>query len=356
MQKDRLSVIQNILTQDEAVIITSDANRFYLTGYQSDTGSLVITKNHAKFFIDFRYIEKAKKAISVCETELTVKLYSQIKEMLFKQNVKTVYLEANHTSVNELRAYKSCLGEFDVCDSDRFDVLLNQMRAVKSKEEQESIILAQKLTDDTFNYIIDRIKVGKTEKEIMLDMEFHLRRLGSEGVSFDFIVVSGKNSSLPHGVPTDKKIQKGDFVTMDFGAVVNGYHSDMTRTVAVGFATDEMKTVYNTVLSAQETALGEIRAGAVCSDIDRAARDIIENAGFKNCFGHALGHSLGIEIHEFPTLSPKCLSKLKTGNAVTVEPGIYIEDKFGVRIEDTVFVTDNGCFDITKSKKELIII
>ena len=130
----------------------------------------------------------------------------------------------------------------------------------------------------------------------------------------------------------------------------------MTRTVAVGFATDEMKTVYNTVLSAQETALGEIRAGAVCSDIDRAARDIIENAGFKNCFGHALGHSLGIEIHEFPTLSPKCLSKLKTGNAVTVEPGIYIEDKFGVRIEDTVFVTDNGCFDITKSKKELNII
>lgn len=183
-----------------------------------------------------------------------------------------------------------------------------------------------------------------------------MRGLGAEGVSFDFIVVSGKNSSLPHGVPTDKKIEKGDFITMDFGGIVGGYCSDMTRTVAVGGITDEQKMVYDTTLKAQLAAIDAIKAGAICGDIDKIARDIIYDAGYKGCFGHALGHSVGIDVHESPNLSPNNQSILQIGNVVTVEPGIYLENKFGVRIEDMVYVTENGCINLTNSKKELLIL
>jgi Xaa-Pro aminopeptidase len=187
-------------------------------------------------------------------------------------------------------------------------------------------------------------------------MEFFMRRMGSEGVSFDFIVVSGKNSSLPHGVPTDKLVQVGDFLTMDFGAVVGGYHSDMTRTVAVGSASDEMRLVYDTVLKAQLESEKAIRAGAVCSDIDKIARDIIYGAGYEGCFGHGLGHSVGVEIHESPAFSPNCSAILRPGTIMTVEPGIYLENKFGVRIEDMVYVTEEGSINLTASPKHLIIV
>lgn len=183
-----------------------------------------------------------------------------------------------------------------------------------------------------------------------------MRGLGATGVSFDFIVVSGKNSSLPHGVPTDKKIEKGDFVTMDFGGIVGGYCSDMTRTVAIGNISDEQRLVYDTTLKAQLAALDAIRAGAVCGDIDKIARDIIYDAGYKGCFGHALGHSVGIDVHEAPNLSPNNQAVLQVGNVVTVEPGIYLENKFGVRIEDMVYVTEDGCINLTKSDKSLIVL
>ena len=181
-----------------------------------------------------------------------------------------------------------------------------------------------------------------------------MRRLGSEGVSFDFIVVSGKNSSLPHGVPTDKKVQKGDFLTMDFGAIAGGYHSDMTRTVAIGEVSKEQKDVYNTVLKAQTEAIKAVRPGVICKDIDKIARDIIYSAGYEGCFGHGLGHSVGVEIHERPNFNTRCDTILKKGTIMTVEPGIYLENRFGVRIEDMVWVTDDGCIDITESPKELI--
>ena len=210
------------------------------------------------------------------------------------------------------------------------------------------------MTDETFSYILPLIQPGKSERELMLEMEFYLRRLGSEGVSFDLIVVSGKNSSLPHGVPTDKKIEVGDFITMDFGAVYNGYRSDMTRTVAVGAVSEEQKHVYNTVLEAQRLALKAIRPGVPCNEIDRIAREHIYNAGFEGCFGHGLGHSVGIEIHEFPAFSPRCETILQPGMVITVEPGIYLEGKFGVRIEDMIYVTEDGCLNLTKSDKSLI--
>ena len=183
-----------------------------------------------------------------------------------------------------------------------------------------------------------------------------MRERGSEGVAFDFIVVSGKNSSLPHGVPTSKKIENGDFVTMDFGAVINGYRSDMTRTIAVGSVTEKQRTVYETVLTAQKAALSIIKPDVTCSAVDKAARDIITDAGYGDCFGHGLGHSVGLEIHESPACNTRDITPLKSGMIMTVEPGIYIQDEFGVRIEDMVLITDNGYRNFTKSPKKLIII
>ena len=216
------------------------------------------------------------------------------------------------------------------------------MRAVKDNSELENIIAAQKLTDDAFGYILNHISAGRTEKEVMLDMEFYIRKAGSEGVAFDFIVVSGKNSSLPHGVPTDKKIENGDFVTLDFGAVINGYRSDMTRTVAVGGVSAEQKAVYYTVQKAQKAALAAIKPGVKCADIDKIARDIIDKAGYKGRFGHGLGHSVGVEIHEAPSFSQRSNAVTRAGNVITVEPGIYLDGKFGVRLEDTFLVTKTG--------------
>ncbi len=354
---NKIEKLQNFLRSREAVLIFSEPVRYYFTGYLADSGVLVVTKNKAVFYTDFRYIEEAKAKINDCEALKSNNFYLQINEFLKGLNIAKVYTEPGRITISQFSSLRKALDKKIVVSKDkRAEAFINSLRALKSKEEQRNIIRAQLLTDKTFDYIIDKIIPGKTEKEIMLDMEYYIRKLGSEGVSFDFIVVSGKNTSLPHGKPTDKKIEKGDFVTMDFGAVVNGLHSDMTRTVAVGYASKEMKAVYETVLEAQKAAIDILKPGLNCNAADKTARDIIEKAGYAGCFGHALGHSLGYEIHESPTLSPKCTDILKPGNAVTVEPGIYIENKFGVRIEDTVFITENGITDITKSPKELIIL
>lgn len=348
--------IMNELKNTEALLILSEPNRFYITKFSSSAGYVLVTAEKSYFLIDFRYYEKAKQTVSGCEVILSSSPLSEIKELCEKNGITTLYIECDSVTVGKYKLLEKELSPVSVSEDSKFDRMLRDMRSVKSESELALIRQAQELTDKTFAYITDRITAGRTEREIMLDMEFYMRKLGSEGVSFDFIVVSGKNSSLPHGVPTDKKIENGDFVTMDFGAVVGGYRSDMTRTVAVGGVSEEQKLVYNTVLKAQLAAIEKIKSGAVCSEIDKIARDIIYGAGYKNCFGHALGHSVGIEIHENPSFSPRCNTVLKSGTVMTVEPGIYIENKFGVRIEDMVFVTDGGCTDITKSPKELIIL
>lgn len=344
------------LEKGSALLVASVPNRFYLTGFETSDGYVFITPEKSYFLIDFRYVEKAKEIVKNCEVCLSSSPLSEIKELCDKHNITELFLESGETSVKFFGELKAALSPVNVSDSDRFDKAICDLRAIKSDEEISAIKSAQKLTDDTFTYILDRISAGRTERDVMLDMEFYMRKLGSEGVSFDFIVVSGKNSSLPHGVPTDKKIEKGDFVTMDFGAVVNGYHSDMTRTVAVGDINEEQYRVYDTVLKAQLTAIDAIKEGVVCRDIDRIARDIIYKAGYGGCFGHGLGHSVGVEIHEKPLFNMRCETLLKAGTVMTVEPGIYLENKFGVRIEDMVVATTDGCINLTASKKELIII
>ncbi len=190
----------------------------------------------------------------------------------------------------------------------------------------------------------------------MLDMEFYLRKQGSEGVSFNFIILSGKNSSSPHGSPSDKIVETGDFIIMDFGAVINGYCSDMTRTIAVGEVSEKQRLVYETVLKAQNAAIEATAPQKICKDIDHISRDIINKAGFEGCFGHGLGHSIGLEVHESPSFNRVDESPLLPGMVITVEPGIYLEGEFGVRIEDMIVITENGCENLTKSPKELIIV
>lgn len=355
MFEKRIIKIQNALEKDEALIVTSSSNRLYFTGFESSAGAVFATKNAVRFLIDFRYFEKAKRVVKHLDVRLSVNPLKEINEFAEKENIKRIFIEADALSVSQYNRYREVL-KAEVSNSDKMSRFIEDMRAVKSEEELGFIKKAQAMTDETFSYILNNIKAGRTEREVMLDMEFFMRKLGSEGVSFDFIVVSGKNSSLPHGVPTDKKIENGDFVTMDFGAVVSGYRSDMTRTVAVGDVTFEQREIYNTVLKAQKAAIKEIKAGKICKDIDKIARDIINSAGYEGCFGHGLGHSVGIEIHENPNFNTRCETVLKSGTVMTVEPGIYIENKYGVRIEDMVYVTDKGCKDITNSEKDLIIL
>ena len=351
-----LSKIQGEIPQNCAVILESPANTFYLTGLKDNEGAVIIMPNKAFFLVDFRYFEAAVNTAKGFEVIQFDDLFNSVSEILKAGAVKTVYAENDYISLSRYNTYKQKLADCVISGDGFAGRLLKKYRECKSEAEIEKIKAAQQITDKTFDYILGKIKPGKTEIEIMLDMEFYLRKLGSDGVSFPFIVVSGKNTSLPHGVPTNKPIEKGDFVTMDFGAVVDGYRSDMTRTVAVGKPTDEQIAVYNTVLCAQEKALKAIKPGAICSDIDKVARDYIYENGYKGCFGHGLGHGVGVEIHEAPSLSPRYHDVLKPGMVVTVEPGIYLNNKFGVRIEDMVIITDNGFENITKSPKELIIL
>ncbi len=356
MQKEAVKTIQKELDKKSALLVASVPNRFYLTGFETSDGYVLITKHAAVFLIDFRYVEKAKETVKSCDVQLSVSPMAEIRALCEQHGIAHLYVENDYVSMSLQKDLAAAVKPTEIVADDRFDTLLRDMRSVKNETELSLMQQAQKLTDDTFSYIVERIEAGRTERDVMLDMEFYMRRLGSEGVSFDFIVVSGKNSSLPHGVPTDKKIERGDFVTMDFGAVVGGYHSDMTRTVAVGAVSDEQKRVYDTVLKAQLSAIDAVKSGVVCKDIDKIARDLIYAAGYEGCFGHGLGHSVGVEIHERPNFNTRCDTVLKAGTVMTVEPGIYLENRFGVRIEDMVFVTADGCINLTKSPKELLVL
>lgn len=345
--------IQDFLSVDTAALIFSSPNRFYLTNFNTDAGIVFITKHSAMFFTDQRYLEKAKE-MSVIPVKNIENYTEQINGICTLNGIKNILTETTYVDVSRFKLLKEKFTA-ELLDSDELDLLFTKMRSVKSKSEISLIKASQELTDETFRYILPRIEAGRTEREIMLDMEFFMRKNGSDGVAFDFIVVSGKNTSLPHGVPTEKRIENGDFVTLDFGAVIGGYRSDMTRTVAVGNITDTQKAVYDTVLKAQLSALGGIAAGTRCRDVDKIARDIID-AEYSGLFGHGLGHGVGIEIHEAPSFNTRDNTVLLPGTVMTVEPGIYLPGKFGVRIEDMIIATENGHENITKSNKELIIL
>ncbi len=348
-----INKIRKILNKNTAALISSPSSRRYLSGFNASDGYIVITENSAIFFADSRYIEAAKKEIKNMEVALlssadTIKNY-------FKENeISEIYIESAFLTIEQLNRYRKAF-DVKVKRCSKLSNLLLLARTVKTESEIESIKKAQQITDKAFSHILKFIKAGVSEKDIALELEFFMRKEGSEGVAFDTIVVSGKNTSLPHGEPSEKKIENGDFITLDFGAVINGYKSDMTRTVAVGNVSESQKRVYNTVLLAGEKALENIRAGVKCAAVDKIARDIID-CEFKGTFGHALGHSVGLDIHESPNFSPREKMALKENMVLTVEPGIYLEGKFGVRIEDLIVVKKDGIINLTASPKELIIL
>jgi Xaa-Pro aminopeptidase len=248
---------------------------------------------------------------------------------------------------------KEILKDFHLNPDDTF---LRKLREVKSPEEMEWIGQAQRIGEETFRHICSLIKPGVCEADIAIEIDYHMRKLGGQMPAFDTIVVSGQNSSKPHGVPTAKKVENGDFVTMDFGTKIHGYCGDMTRTVAVGFVTDEMKRVYEVVRQAQSEALGRLCAGLTGKEADALARNVIEKAGFGPCFGHSLGHGVGLDIHEEPRFSALFETIIEENTVVSVEPGIYIPGKFGVRIEDLVVILKNGIRNFNSLGNDLIIL
>lgn len=345
--------------QADGALVTSEINRFYLTGFPSDAGAILATKEQAYLLLDFRYLEAARRQIRdpLCQMVLFSSLEDTLCDLIQKHNLKNISVECDSLTLTQAANYEKLFekaGAHSVKDRS-LDVILREMRAIKTPEEIRKIKESQRITDAAFEHILPMVRPGVTEQEIALEIEFFMRRQGAQGVAFDLIVVSGANGSLCHGVPSDKRLEKGDFVTMDTGALLDGYHSDMTRTVAIGSVSDEQRRVYDTVLSAQLAALAAVKPGVSCRDVDKAARDIIEK-DYPGTFGHSTGHAVGVMIHEWPNFSVRCQEPVRPGMVMTVEPGIYLEGKFGVRIEDMVAVTENGCENLTFSPKELMIL
>ncbi len=347
-------LMQIIPKDSDCALITSDINRRYFTGMKSSAGILLCFRDKAYLIIDFRYIEKACKCVKDCEVILQDDLYPQISQLIKKHNAGTVSVESQEMTVSTLNRLSEKLPRFYFDSTDKLSNAIYDMRSVKSDEDIEKMKSAQKITDMAFSHILNFIKEGKTEREISLELDYFMLKNGAEAISFDTIALAGKNTSMPHGVPSDYTINKGDFVLMDFGAVYDGYHSDMTRTVCVGTPTDEMTEIYNIVLSAQLNALKTAHSGISGKTLDESARKIIEDKGYGEYFGHSLGHGVGMEIHEFPNASSKTEKIIPENSVVTIEPGIYIPDKFGIRIEDMVKITANGCMNFTESPKNLI--
>ncbi|MBQ9551613.1 MAG: aminopeptidase P family protein [Clostridia bacterium] len=354
-----LTNLIRILPKDiDAAILTDPSNRLYFTGFSCDAGVLIISRNGSVFLTDSRYIEAAQATVDCCDVVLLTDEKQQVAQYLRRFNCSNVGVEADYFTVSKLRDYgKMFKAEgFNAVFDGRLDKCMRHLRSAKSFHEVRSVKAAQRIAEQAYRHAVKFIKPGLTEKEVALALDFYMLRHGAEAVSFETIVVSGVNSSKPHGVPTDKKIRFGEFVTMDFGAVVNGYHSDMTRTVAVGEVSDTMAEVYSVVLEAQEAAIRAVCPGAACSAVDRAAREVIERAGYGENFGHSTGHGVGVEIHEAPSVSAKNAALLRAGNIITVEPGIYLPNQFGIRIEDMLLVTEDGSENLTNVEKELTVL
>jgi len=343
----RLGHLKEAVGNVDAILITSPPNIFYLSGFTSSDAKLLITEGKQFLLTDSRYTIQAK---SECPDFTVYDQNNALRDLCKDFSIKTLAFEGS-ISVNTYESLKSTLGNITFINCSK---KIASLRWIKSDEEIEKIQTAAKICDDAFANLLNHIKVGVTEKELALALEFHIRKNGASDVSFDTIVAAGARSAMPHAVPTDTPIKNGDFLLFDFGALYDGYCSDITRTVIVGTPTDEKLAIYETVLAAQLSALSAIKSGKKCSDIDKVARDVISKAGFGKNFGHALGHSVGVEIHEMPTFSTACKEILKNNMVLTVEPGIYIENLGGVRIEDTVVIMEKNPKILTKTCKKLI--
>lgn len=338
----------------DAMLVSSAPGEHYAVGFHGE-GFVLVAKGESRYYTDSRYIESAHNQVTgatITMTDRSKNYRVLLKAAVEELGIKTLGFEDGYMTVAQLKLYSDALP----CEFSPAQDLLGDLRAAKDSEEIALMVEAQRITDETFTEICKFIKPGMTEREIAAKLVYDLIRLGADKVSFDPIVVGGPNGSLPHGIPGDRKVQSGDFLTMDFGCMYGGYCSDMTRTVAIGEPTDEMRKVYNTVLAAQMAGIAVTKAGVQGKVIDGAARKVIEDAGYGEYFGHGYGHSLGLEIHESPNANSSEERALPVGAVVSAEPGIYLPGKFGVRIEDVTVLTEGGCVVLTKSPKELIVL
>ena len=339
----------------DGLLLTSRYSRHYGAEYDIAEGVAVVSKAGCRYFTDNRYTEAAMNGIKGFEVLDVAKGGGYVKcinKCIEDFGITTLGFEENYLNVAEYFMYEKNVNAKLV----PFTKEINGFRAVKEEWELEVMRKAQAITDKAFAEVCPRIKVGMTELELQAELIYCLYKNGATGLAFDPIVVAGPNSSLPHGVASERVIQEGDFVTMDFGALYNGYCADMTRTVAVGYATEEMKKVYNTVLEAQLAGLAISKAGVPGKDVDGAARKVITDAGYGEYFGHGYGHSLGLEVHESPNPNSRNDQPMPVGAVASAEPGIYLPGKFGVRIEDTCVFLEDGIEILTKSPKNLIIV
>ena len=339
----------------DGLLLTSRYSRHYGAEFDIAEGVAIVTVKGCRYFTDSRYIESAQnnlKGFEVLEVNRDNSYSKRINDAIADFGVTVLGYEENYLTVGELMSYEKNLNAKLV----PFNKQINGFRGVKEEWELELMRKAQKIADKAFAEVLPRIKTGMTELELQAELIYCMYKNGAHGLSFEPIVVSGPNTSLPHGVAGERIIQEGDFVTMDFGVLYYGYCSDMTRTVAVGYATDEMKKVYDTVLQAQLAGIAVTKAGVPGVEIDAAARKVITDAGYGPYFGHGYGHSLGLEIHEAPNPNPGNPDPMPENAVASAEPGIYLPGKFGVRIEDVTIIKKDGCENITGSPKNLIIV
>ncbi len=351
----RLDLLRHELEKSDldAVIIFNELNQFYITKIAFTDGFVFVTRNSAHIVTDFRYIEMAQKnAGSDFEVVMPSNRIEYIKKIISDENVKTVGFEGDFVSYQSYCDYKAKLSEVELLDVKE---MFSSMRMIKDASEIEKMQKAQDITDKAFSAILKKITPEMTELDVAVELEYEMRKNGADGFAFETIAVSGDASSLPHGTPRPIKLRPG-FLTMDFGAKLDGYCSDMTRTIVIGKADADIKHLYNTVLKAQLAALDYLREGADCGEADKVARDIIDSyPEFNGCFGHSLGHSIGLYVHESPGLNKKGFgNKLRRGQVTSVEPGIYLFGKYGCRIEDMVVIEKDGIHNFTHSTKELI--
>lgn len=339
-----------------AALVTSEINARYFTLFNYTDGAVLVTKHEAYLLCDFRYIEAAQKCASA---EVTVvqfkKLYDTINDIILEKNIKSLMIEEETVTVARLAELRDCLSAELLSDSG-LSRQIRAIRVIKNAREVELITKAQRITERALTELLNYVKPGVTEREMSVELEHLIHVYGGERIAFELITVAGANTSLPHGVPTDYVVRDGDFFTFDIGSVYEGYHSDMTRTYAVGHATDKMREIYDIVYQAHLQAAEKIVAGNTTADVDIAARDYIESKGYGAYFGHSTGHGVGLEIHEDPRVYKTDTTVLKDGMVITDEPGIYLPGEFGVRIEDMFLVQGDKAVDLALIPKELTII
>ena len=354
MMEKRYSVLREKMKELglDAIYVSSSENYLYMSQFDNPDGYMIITADKSYLFADFRYFEAAKsEAAHMCDVYLPGK--PMIQEVVRDCGIKTVGYEDRRLTCDGLAKLEHMLDGMGI-EFCPLGGLFTEIRSVKSDEEVENIVAAQRIAEAAFEHIVKTITYDMTEIEVAAELEYFMKRHGSDKPSFDTIAVSGSASSRPHGVPRKVKLERG-FLTMDYGAMINGYHSDMTRTIVIGKADADMKKLYNKVLEAQLAAIEAIEIGKNNAEMDKVARDIIYAAGYEGCFGHGLGHGVGLEIHEQPNVSTYTGDlTLKEGQIITVEPGIYIEGKYGCRIEDMLYLAKDGKRNLTKCPKEMI--